>query len=389
MSEQEEKKENSGGTEEQSLAPRGETRPRATEQSTAAGGAHSPEPIREEERATVRYRPRTVHLRTIGIAIAILALSVALIFCCIAGANGTDEPDETTAETTTPESNDSGEVKNLYEFDPSLVPEGHIALRPMDLSGNASDVLNESERTFDLTALLSRYGDTEGGSELVFSEPLVLILHAHTTESYSAKGAISWDGTGELARSENKSENVVAVGAVLSEALNAAGIPTLHCDTFHDLDENGTGTYSGSYDRMRETVESYLSQYPSIKYVIDLHRDAVLDGDGNVIRAVTEADGKEAAQIMAVVGSGDGYDWESNLAFALALTESLNKDGKRLCRSPVLKSSSFGQELAIHSLILEIGTAANSLEEAENAARLTAAALASLIRTTETGESAS
>ena len=385
MSEQEEKKEQVGVPEEQSLAPRGEALPKSVKESTA-GEATSPETIGREERATVRYRPRTVSLRVVGIAIAVLALSLALIYCCIAGARGTGDPDDTTADTTASESGGTEDVKDLYEFDPALVPEGHVAFRPMDLSDSASNARNETDRTFDLATLLSRYGDTAGGAELTFSDPLVLILHAHTTEGYSTAGTISWDGTGELARSENKSENVVAVGAVLAEALNEAGIPTLHCEVFHDLDENGVGTYGGSYDRMRETVEGYLREHPSIKYVIDLHRDAVLDGDGNIIRAVTETDGKTAAQVMAVVGSGDGFDWESNLALALALTESLNKDGKALCRSPILKSSSFGQELAAHSLILEVGTAANSLEEATNAARAVAPALASLIRTVEAGE---
>lgn len=389
MSEQEEKKESVGTSEGQSLTPHGETLPKATNRAEDGNSAHSREPIREEERATVRFRSRTVHLRTVGIAIAILALSVALILCCVAGVNGWGEPDETTAETTAPEGDETNDVRDLYEFDPAIVPEGHIAFRPMDLSGGASDARNESERTFDLAALLSRYGEAEDGSALTFTEPLVLILHAHTTEGYSASGALSWDGEGELARSDSKTENVVAVGKVLAEALNAAGIPTLHCDVFHDLDENGVGTYNGAYDRVRETVEAYLEEHPSIKYVIDLHRDAVLDGDGNIIRAVTETDGKATAQVMAVVGSGEDFDWESNLALALALTESLNKDSASLCRAPVLKSSSFGQELAPHSLILEIGTAANSLEEATNAARLIAPTLAKLIRATEAGESAS
>lgn len=368
------------------LTAKGESLPQAASKSSKTESEH----ICIEERATVRYRPQTANLRIAGIAIAIFALVAALIFCCVAGARGIGNTDETTRESTDPSESrsDGGEVIDLYAFDPALIPTGHIGFRPLDLSGNASELLNESERIFDLNALLSRYKGSANNPSLSFSSPLVLILHAHTTEGYSPSGALSWDRNGELARTENTSEGVAAVGAVLSDALNELGIPTLHAKDFHDVDENGIGSYNGSYDRMRDTVERYLAKYPSIKYVIDLHRDAVLDENGNVIRAVTNANGTATAQTMAVVGSGDGYDWQSNLALALAFTEEMNKDGASLCRPPVLKGSSYGQELSTYSILLEIGTAANSQAEAENAARLTASVLARLIRTVEGTEGA-
>lgn len=366
---------------ETNLTVKGESLPKAASKS----GSTEPERIHMGERATVRYRPQRANLRVVGIAIAVFALIGALIFCCVAGARGMWNPDETTADSTDPSEseNGDGEVVDLYAFDPSLIPSGHIGFRPLDLSGDASELLNESDRVFDFSELLSRYKNSANGSTLFFSEPLVLILHTHTTEGYSPSGAISWDGNGELARTESITDGVGAVGAVLTDALNELGIPTLHAKEFHDIDENGIGSYSGSYDRSAATVRRYLAEYPSIKYVIDLHRDAVLDENGNVIRAVTAVNGAAVAQTMAVVGSGEGYDWESNLALALAFTEAMNKDGASLCRPPVLKVSDHGQSLAAHSLLLEIGTAANSQVEAENAARLIAPILAQLIRTVE------
>lgn len=389
MSEQEEKKNTEEASGGQSIAPRGETLP--NEAAQMPSGTPPEETVRTEEKATVRYRPRRAQIRMVGVAIAVFVLLAAILLCCMAGAQGSGDPDESTAESTgeSESGTDSGEeVRDLYEFDPSSIPEGHIAFRPADLSGNAAGIVNESDHSFDLASLLARYG-ADGGEEaqeLSFTEPLVLILHTHTTEGYSADGAVSWNGEGELARSKDVTQNVAAAGAVLAEALNGAGIPTLHCTVLHDVDGTGEITNSGSYDRAAETVEGYLAEYPTIRYVIDLHRNTVLDENGNLLRAVTEINGKETAQIMAVAGSGEGYDWESNLALALALTEKLNAESPTLCRAPVLKGSELNQSLAVHSLTLEIGTAANSLAEAENAVVLAADALAELIRAIEATE---
>ncbi len=367
---------------ETNLTPKGEALPSAPKERT-------PEELRAGERAAVRFRKGRLNLRVIGAILAAVVVIGAIVFCCIAGAHEMENGDETTIDSTEPaeSGNGGGEVVDLYAFDPGKIPAGHIGFRPLDLSGDASDLLNESEYVPDLGELLSRYQSGADGTALTFSKPLILILHTHTTEGYSKTGAISWDGNGELARTESASEGVSSVGAVLADALNALGIPTLHAKDFHDVDENGNGSYSGSYDRSAATVRRYLAEHPSIRYVIDLHRDAVLDEDGNVIRAVAEKNGAAVAQTMAVVGSGVGYDWQSNLALALALTEELNRDGAALCRPPVLKASDHGQSLAAHSLLLEIGTAANSQTEAENAARLIAPVLARLIRSVEAAES--
>ncbi len=213
----------------------------------------------------------------------------------------------------------------------------------------------------------------------VGAEPLVLILHTHTSEGYLPSGSAYVEGAlGDATYTRDETQNILAVGKVLAEALNEKGITAIHCTVMHD-----EPTLGGSYARSAETVRSYLEAYPSIEYVIDLHRDSVLNGAGEYLRAVTEIDGEAVAQVMAVVGTdGNGTpheSWEENLALALQLRAALNADDTPLCRPVSLRNASFYQELARHSLLLEIGTAANSVEEAERAARLVGKALADLI----------
>ncbi|MBQ8432359.1 MAG: stage II sporulation protein P [Clostridia bacterium] len=210
--------------------------------------------------------------------------------------------------------------------------------------------------------------------------PKVLILHTHTTESYLPNGGEDMDGLpGDLTYSTVEEENVIGVGAELCRVLNEKGIETLHCTLRHD-----EPTLRGAYERSLETVRRYLAEYPSIVCVIDLHRDAILTGDGEYVRLLT-ADG-EVAQVMAVVGSdcnGTAYDWQANLALALQLREHLNQMLPTLCRPISLRQSSYNQELLPGYLLLEIGSGANTPEQAKRAAAYVGTALADLLLSTE------
>ena len=86
---------------------------------------------------------------------------------------------------------------------------------------------------------------------------------------------------------------------------------------------------------------------------------------------------------MSVVGSDGGGEacegWEGNLALALQLRSMLNSNGKSICRPVTFRNATYNQELAPYSLLLEIGTGANSAEEAKRAAELVGESLAKLI----------
>ena len=211
-------------------------------------------------------------------------------------------------------------------------------------------------------------------------EPLVLILHTHTTEGYLEKGEVIPKGEiGAATYTKDPAKNVLSVGEVLYRVLNEEGIPAIHCTTLHD----GNGRM-GAYESAAESIRFFLAHYPSISYVIDLHRDAILTSDGAYVRAVTEAQGESYAQVMAVVGSdGNGTHhpgWEKNLALAQKLRAALNWEVPNLCRPTVLRNASYNQEMSPYAMLLEIGTGGNTVEEAKASAVLVGRALAALIR---------
>jgi stage II sporulation protein P len=264
------------------------------------------------------------------------------------------------------------------ENEKTPLPEGATPILSKDLSCISNGALylhNETPYAPELSALLQK--------QLVFAEPtqepLVLILHTHSMESYQPSGATYIEGiVGDVTYSDDAEQNMLAVGKTLANRLQSHGIGTIHCTIVHDVP-----TLGGAYDRSAETVKYYLKEYPSIRYVIDLHRDAVTGENGEIVRAVWGEGEESVAQVMAVVGSdANGTDfpnWEDNLAFALQLREALNAEGQGICRPVYLRNASFHQELAPCSILLEIGTSGNSVDEAKRAAEMVGDALANFI----------
>ena len=109
-----------------------------------------------------------------------------------------------------------------------------------------------------------------------------------------------------------------------------------------------------------------------------------MSSSGDIIRPITTVGGETCAQIKLTVGSpwssGEGENWERNLALALKLRKSLNETYVNLCRPVSLEGTTYNQELAPFSLLVEIGSEGNSLEEAMCAADALGKTLAEVIK---------
>lgn len=204
--------------------------------------------------------------------------------------------------------------------------------------------------------------------------PQVLIVHTHTTESFLTESR-NYYTDADLTRTLNEEYNMVKLGNIIEEKLNSAGIKTLHDHTTHDYP-----AYNGSYTRSADTIKSYLKKYPSIKIVIDLHRDAISGGGTDKVKPVVEINGKKAAQVMIVMGSQSGSvtnypNWQENLKLAVKLQKQLEGMYPSLARSISLVSKIYNQNLTKGSILVEIGTEVNSIDEVSYSAELVGNAL--------------
>ena len=242
----------------------------------------------------------------------------------------------------------------------TLVPTGttgYTVCGKVYISNSTEHVLSAE----DLSAPFAAELTGEGG-------PQVLILHSHGSEAYTPAedDGIVWSGDH---RTTDSRYNVVQAGDEITGVLSRAGISVLHDRTLYDYPN-----YSGAYDRSLAAIRTYQAQYPSLRFVLDIHRDAIEDAQGNEYKVVASVGEETAAQMTLVIGSdGSGLehpDWMENLKLAAALQQDILTEYPTLMRPILLRNSRYNQHVSTGALLLEVGAAGNSPEEAALAARL-------------------
>ncbi len=220
--------------------------------------------------------------------------------------------------------------------------------------------------------------------DLTQDGPAVLIVHTHATESYTKTPEHTYEESSAY-RTLDAQYNMVAVGSRIAEALRAGGIEVIHDQTFHDHP-----SYTAAYGNSRSAIEAYLQEYPSIRVVLDIHRDAADLADGQLTTAAM-VDGKLSSQLMMVVGTdANGLyhpSWAQNMALAIKLTAQLEKRWPGLTRPISFRSERFNQDLSEGALLIEVGAAGDSHEQAMTAAAALAEGLLTLCRGTATANS--
>ena len=234
------------------------------------------------------------------------------------------------------------------------------AIRAANLGGGEA-VIDRTKLNVDLAALAA-----EGlALRLPAEGPQVLIFHTHSSEAYTPDGADQYEASDPY-RTEDKSKSVIAVGDALAAALEAHGLTVLHDREIYDYP-----SYTGSYGRSGAAVEQYLAQYPTIRVVIDLHRDA-LGSDGVVYKTQAMLDGRSSAQVMLLAGTGENGlphpNWRENLKLAMYLQDAADVEYPTLMRPIALVSERYNQQLCPGMLIAEVGSTGNTLREALTAA---------------------
>ncbi len=232
---------------------------------------------------------------------------------------------------------------------------------------NGVYIKNASSHTLDAQVL----GSGQFDAQLTENGPQVLILHSHGSEAYSMPAGQEYTPSGTY-RTTDTNYNVVRVGDEIASVLSTYGISVLHDRTLHDYP-----SYNDAYSNSYASVESYLSKYPSLAYVLDIHRDAIQDADGQQYKLVSSED-PNAAQCCIVMGTS--YDaWQENVSLAISVQETLNAQSPTLMRPLTVRGYSYNQQLSTGSLLVEVGAAGNSLDEAIHGARLFAKGFAETI----------
>ncbi len=266
--------------------------------------------------------------------------------------------------------------KGQGETDPPQSPEeGIYPICEVDSAQkNKIQIRNETQFAINVDEMLR----SPLGFDMKGKGPKILILHTHATECYSPEGASTYSAN-KGDRTEDIMQNTVAVGDAMEKVFRDYGIEVIHDKTLHDMP-----SYNTSYANSLKTAEAYLAKYPSIRIILDVHRDAYVYENGSKAKFVTQINGKKTAQLMLVVGTNAGGldhpNWRENMKLALKLQNAISSKYPTLMRGVNLRKERFNGHTTTGSMIIEVGSSGNSLSEAIRGATLGAEEIAKFLK---------
>lgn len=200
---------------------------------------------------------------------------------------------------------------------------------------------------------------------VVTGDPLVIIYHTHSSESYMPYTESNY-------HREAEEGTVRDVGNVLENELKKKGINVIHDKTIHDRP-----SYNESYSRSLATIQSLVKQYPTAVYIIDLHRDAAASSatEGKYI----EIDGQRVAKFSMVVGT-QNENYVELYEFADNVKNTAESMHKGFGGAVIEKDYQYNEYVSNRALLLEVGNNKNTIEEARACGKYFAEVLASIIK---------
>lgn len=300
--------------------------------------------------------------------------------------------DEKTSETLLQVPNNNAQIIETCKEMPGVIPEAipnvqaqiGEATHPIiekhinndgDSFGDVS-VKNYSKTPINIEDELNKAPDLK--FHINTTDPQILIYHTHTTEAYLPQASDSFPES-LYSRTTDKQHSVVAVGEDICKKLQANGVSCIHDTTIHD-----NPSYNGSYNKSNETIHSLLEQYPSVIATIDIHRDAIGNNNSRT-KTIFNFDNQKAAQIMIICGCGENSvgnfpNWRENLRFGLKLQQRLADNYPGMARSLKFCDRLYNLNSTKGSILIEVGTDVNSLDEALKSADILGDQLAQVIK---------
>lgn len=225
----------------------------------------------------------------------------------------------------------------IYDFDAAKVPDGCAGIVPVDLSGG---------------------GEKAAPVAPVKEAGKVLVIATHPYEAYTGEvmtyAAADFSATGG-------EYTTAKVADFLASELRRLGIDAEYIDI-------GVSGGRESYAAAAEKIKKYDGD---VFCVIDVHRAALVDEKGNILRPITKSGDDTVAQV-ALVAAKECGKYETRLGNAAALAEKMNGKCERSALV-VTKSGVLNQDADAVFFTAEIGSVGNSYAETIRAAAALAA----------------
>lgn len=249
-------------------------------------------------------------------------------------------------------------VKQLFEDD-------NINEKKLLESTFHYDYFEEEIEAFDDEEIGTKSEYVYDPNPSIIKNPVVYIYNTHQLESYDNTGYSDY----------NITPNVLMSAYMLKEKLIKLGVPTIiETSNITEFMNINNMSYYQSYDASRFYVAEALKEYPSLKLVIDLHRDAIDKRSSTIL-----IDNKSYAKVLFVVGT-EHENYKENLILADTLNQIIKSKYPNISRGVLTKSGKnvngiYNQDLSNKSVLIECGAYENTMEEVINTLEILAEAI--------------
>lgn len=196
-------------------------------------------------------------------------------------------------------------------------------------------------------------GETPKKIESKKENPTIYIYNTHQTEDYKP--------TSYLEYSVNPS--VLMASYILEEQLSKKGhVVLVEQESVSKLRTTLGLNYAGSYKVTRSMMETAKKNNPTLKYYIDLHRDALTHD-----KTTLTVDDKSYAKILFLIGL-ENANYQENLDFTNKISDLLNQKVKGLSKGVYKKEGPlvngvYNQDFSNRVILIEVGGNENTIDE--------------------------
>ena len=256
---------------------------------------------------------------------------------------------------------DNDKVPSITNFDEA--PEGAIYFsEEEEYKAEDADTIIEGDKA-NTEAGFSDISDP-ARLEIEKKAPSILILHTHSTETYAPYKENNY-------HSSSNKENLIQVGSIMTDLLESK----YKYNVIHDITKHDSASYADSYINAQKTIISQLDKNPTVKVVLDVHRDS-MPASSEKDRAAKKMDytatinGKKAAKVSFVIGP-DNKNYAELKNFAAYVQKKMDKLYPGLFFKTVIKpKGKYNQFYRDHTLLIELGSTFNTDQEAKYSAEL-------------------
>jgi stage II sporulation protein P len=153
---------------------------------------------------------------------------------------------------------------------------------------------------------------------------------------------------------------------IVQDYLNELNIKTIvENKSISGILKENNWAYKKSYQASRIAISETIINNPSLKMIIDLHRDS-----SSLEKTLLEYNNKKYARILFVVGE-DHSNYQENLALSENLKNILEEKIPNITRGITIKGGDgvngiYNQDLSNKSILIELGGQYNEIEELNN-----------------------